>query len=78
LLDAGLELLTKRLPPRHLPVRLLGFGVHRLGETGPVQQQLFGEPERERQRELDRVADLIAARFGKSGLRRGTSMDKGD
>lgn len=78
LLDAGLELLTKRLPPRHLPVRLLGFGVHKLGDSGPVQQQLFGEPERERQRELDRVADLIASKFGKSGLRRGTSLEKGD
>ena len=76
LLDAGLELLTKRLPPPHLPIRLVGFGVHKLGESGPVQQQLFGEPERERQRELDRVADQIAAKFGKSGLRRGTGLDK--
>ncbi len=76
LLDAGLELLTKRLPPRHLPIRLVGFGVHKLGESGPIQQQLFGEPERERQRELDRVADQIAAKFGKSGLRRGTGLDK--
>ena len=78
LLDAGLELLTTRLPPRRLPVRLLGFGVHRLGETGPVQQHLFDQPERERQRELDRVADQIAAKFGKTGLRRGTSIDKGN
>jgi len=76
LLDAGLELLTTRLPARRLPVRLLGFGVHRLGETGPVQQQLFDQPERERQRELDRVADQIAAKFGKSGLRRGTGLEK--
>lgn len=77
LLDAGLELLTTRLPSRRLPVRLLGFGVHRLAEPGPVQQQLFDQPERERQRDLDRVADQIAAKFGNSGLRRGTSMDKG-
>ena len=27
LLEAGIELLTKRLPPNHLSVRLLGFGV---------------------------------------------------
>ncbi len=78
LLDAGLELMTTRLPPRRLPVRLLGFGVHRLGETGLVQQHLFDQPERERQRELDRVADQIAAKFGKTGLRRGTSIDKGN
>lgn len=78
LLDAGLELLTTRLSTRRLPVRLLGFGAHRLGEAGPVQQQLFDQPERERQRELDRVADQIAAKFGKTGLRRGTGLEKGD
>ena len=77
LLDAGLELLTKRLRPRHLPVRQIGFGVHTLCESGTVPQQSFGEQHRERQRGLDRVADLIAARFGKSGLRRGTGMEKG-
>ncbi len=76
LLDAGLELLNTRLPTRRLPVRLLGFGVHRLGEVGPVQQQLFDQPERERQQELDRVADQIAAKFGKSGLRHGIGLEK--
>jgi DNA polymerase-4 len=78
LLDAGLELLTQRLPPRRLPVRLLGFGVSKLGDAGLVQQQLFGEPEREKQKELDGVADRIVAKFGKSALRRGTGMDKGE
>ncbi|MFO0871677.1 MAG: DNA polymerase IV [Pirellulales bacterium] len=77
LLDAGLELLTQRLPVRRLPVRLLGFGVSKLAESGLVQQQLFGEPERERQKELDGVADRIVARFGRSALRRGTGLDKG-
>ncbi len=30
LLEAGLELLCKRLPKNHLPVRLIGFGVSNL------------------------------------------------
>jgi len=77
LLDAGLELLTTRLPPQHLPVRLLGFGVHKFAESAMIQQQLFDQPQRERQKELDRVTDEIAARFGSGALRRGTGMDKG-
>ena len=76
LLDAALELLTQRLPPRRPPVRLLGFGVHKLGESRLVQQRLFDEPERERQSELDNVADRIVAKFGLTALRRGTGLDK--
>ena len=76
LLDAGLELLTKRLPPRHPAVRLLGFGVNKLDDSGSSQQQLFDQPERERHRELDRVADQIAAKFGRWAIQRGTSLDK--
>jgi DNA polymerase-4 len=76
LLDAGVELLTKRFPPRHLPVRLLGFGVNKLDDSGTVQQQLFDQPERERHRELDRVADQITAKFGKQAIRRGTRLDR--
>jgi DNA polymerase IV len=76
LLDAGVELLTKRLPPRHPAVRLLGFGVNKLDDSGSSQQQLFDQPERERHRELDRVADQIAAKFGRLAIQRGTSLDK--
>ena len=76
LLDAGLELLTNRLPPRHLPVRLLGFGVNQLDGSGKTQQHLFDQPDRERHRELDSVADQIAAKFGKRAIRRGAGMPK--
>jgi len=76
LLDAGLELLTKRLPPRHLPVRLLGFGVTKLDDSGTSQQQLFDQPVRERHRDLDRVADQITAKFGKLAIRRGARLNK--
>jgi DNA polymerase-4 len=71
LLSAGTELLAKRLPPRHLPVRLLGFGVQKLDASGRSQQQLFDQPERARNRQLDRVTDEIAAKFGKSAIHRG-------
>ena len=59
----------------HLPVRLLGFGVHDLGGAGDVQGNLFGEPEKDKQRQLDRVADEIAAKFGKAAIRRGAGLD---
>jgi len=75
LLEAGVELLTKRLPANHLPVRLLGFGVTKFDDTGQMQGQLFDQQDRQRYRELDRVADQITAKFGKSALRRGASLD---
>jgi DNA polymerase-4 len=74
LLDAGLELLNSRLPPRHLPVRLLGFGVSHLDDSGKTQQHLFEQPDRERSQELDSVADQIAAKFGKRAIRRGAGL----
>jgi DNA polymerase-4 len=79
LLDGGMELLTQRLPARHLPVRLLGFGVSKIAESNQSQQrQLFEQPARERQRELDRVADQITAKFGNLAIRRGASMEHND
>lgn len=78
LLAAGVELLTKKLPGRHLPVRLLGFGVHDLDGAGEVQGSLFDEVDRDKQRQLDRVADEIAAKFGKAAIRRGAGLDGAD
>ena len=78
LLDAGVELLTQRLPPRHLAVRLLGFGVNRLDDSGGSQQQLFEQTHRARDRELDRVADQITVKFGKSAIQRGARLDLDD
>ena len=78
LLAAGVELLTQRLPARHLPVRLLGFGVHKFDDSGRFQQQLFDQLDRERHQELDRVADQITAKFGKLAIRRGVRLNKED
>lgn len=71
LLAAGQQLLTTRLPEGHLPVRLLGFGVKGFDDSGKSQRQLFNETDRERLRQLDRVADQIAGKFGKAAIRRG-------
>lgn len=78
LLDAAVELLTKRLPARHLPVRLLGFGVSKLDGSGKSQQTLFDQPDSERQQELDRVADKITEKFGKLAIHRGARLEKND
>ena len=75
LLNTGLELLTKRLPARHQPIRLLGFGVSKLDGSGKSQQTLFDQPDRERHQELDRVADQITEKFGRLAIRRGTRLD---
>jgi len=77
LFQAGGELLRTKLPPRHLPVRLLGFGVTGFDHSGRSQRQLFDEPVRERQRQVDRVADEIATKFGKAAIRRGRANDHG-
>ncbi|MFO0916871.1 MAG: DNA polymerase IV [Planctomycetaceae bacterium] len=78
LLDAGVELLTKRLHARHLPVRLLGFSVNKLDNSGTSQRQLFDQPDRERYQDLDKVADQITAKFGKLAIHRGARLDKSD
>lgn len=78
LLEAGVELLTKHLPARNRRIRLLGFGVSKLDGSGKSQQTLFDQPDRERHRELDRVADQITEKFGKLAIRRGARLDGGE
>jgi DNA polymerase-4 len=75
MLAAAIELLTKRVPGSHLPVRLLGFGVHDLVGAGIEQNQLFGESDRYKQRQLDRVSDLISQKFGKQAIRRAAGLE---
>ena len=52
------------------PVRLIGMAAERLNEGGG-QEGLFVDPDREKQKKLDSVADAINAKFGKRGVRRG-------
>ena len=70
--DAAKTLFAQKVASQHPPIRLLGFGVHGIGPAVEARQQdLFGESKRERQQQLDRVADQIVAKFGSQSLRRG-------
>jgi DNA polymerase IV len=53
------------------PLRLLGFGVSGLQKAGSGQQELFPEPETEKQRRLDEAFDKIRDKFGRDALGRG-------
>ena len=72
------EMLCHRLPAGHLPVRLLGMGVSGLDDTGLVQGMLFDQAQRQKQSRMDAVADEIKQRFGRSALRRGSSLENSD
>ncbi len=52
-------------------LRLLGFGTSGLKKADTGQQQLFGEPEQEKQKRLDKAFDEIRGKFGHDALRRG-------
>jgi len=67
-------LLTTKLPQHHLPVLLIGIGIKGFDDTGRAQRHLFDEPDRERHRQLDRVAD--SEKFGKLAIRRGGGADQ--
>lgn len=73
--QSAVQLLTTRLPARRLPIRLLGVGITGLG--GAEQQgSLFDEAERNKQRQLDSVADQIHARFGKNSIGRASGLQR--
>ncbi|MFB0521050.1 MAG: DNA polymerase IV [Desulfatiglandales bacterium] len=52
-------------------LRLLGFGASGLQKAGSGQNQLFPEPEQEKQKRLDKAFDEIRGKFGNVALRRG-------
>ncbi len=52
-------------------LRLLGFGVSSLQKAGSGQQELFPEPDQEKQKRLDEAFDKIRDKFGHDALRRG-------
>lgn len=69
--QAAADLLAKRLPARHPPVRLLGMGVSGFEDEDAAQGDLFVQEAQLRQRRIDAVADLIKSRFGEAAIRRG-------
>ena len=48
-----------------------GFGASGLQKAGTGQQQLFVEPEQEKEEKLDKAFDDIRDKFGHDALRRG-------
>lgn len=54
-------------------MRLVGFGASGLQKVGSGQQQLFPDPEREKQKRLDETFDAIRGKFGHDALRRGST-----
>jgi hypothetical protein len=50
------------------------MGVSGLDGTGLVQGLLFDQAERQKQSQVDAVADQIKKRFGGTALRRGSSL----
>lgn len=55
------------------PVRLIGVGVSNLTESAG-QAGLFDAGDAEKKRAVDRAADLIAERFGKRAVQRGSAL----
>ncbi len=53
------------------PLRLLGFGASSLEPEGAGQGMLFSDPEAEKLKRLDDVADKIRTRYGRGALHRG-------
>ncbi len=71
--QAAAEIFQTRVPPRHLPVRLLGVGVSGLNATGQTQRQLFDD---RRQSQLDAATDAIRDRYGHAAIGRAGAVNK--
>jgi len=53
------------------PLRLLGFGASGLSAAGSGQQQLFSDPQEEKQKNIDSAFDRIREKYGRNSLKRG-------
>ncbi|MEX1097148.1 MAG: DNA polymerase IV [Planctomycetales bacterium] len=71
--ETATELLERALPER-FAIRLLGVGVSGFENPEQLQQSLFADEDRAKQGRLDAVADEIRAKFGATGLGRGSGM----
>ena len=71
---AAAGLLGKSLPSRCPGVRLLGVGVSGLEHEQQLQRSLFEDWDAQKRSQLDAVADQIQAKFGSSGLSRGSGL----
>jgi DNA polymerase-4 len=58
------EMLSNRLPTKHLAIRLLGVGVSDFDNPDQTQRSLFDDEDRVAQVNLDQAADEICEKFG--------------
>jgi len=72
--QAAARILNTRLPAGHLPVRLLGVGVHGFDPSSQSQGLLFDHEEQQKQKQLDAVVDQIKDRFGGEAVRRASGV----
>jgi DNA polymerase-4 len=73
---AARELFLHRLGRGQRPLRLLGVSVANLVEPRTGQPELFADPDRARQKTIDRVMDRVQNRFGNDAVRRGTGRKR--
>lgn len=72
------NLLQTRVPNDWLPLRLLGVGATGLVRDAPVQEHLFEQAWRVKQRAQDSTVDAIRRQFGPAAIRRAEGMDPQD
>ena len=70
----ALNLLRTRLPAKHLPIRAIGVGIGHLVSDDVIQPFLFDIHDHDRQVKLDLATDRIRDRFGRSSLKRASSL----
>ena len=68
------ELLSTRLPAKHLAVRLLGVGVSGFDGLEQTQLSLFDDEAHEVQANLDQAADQICDKFGSASIGRASGL----
>jgi DNA polymerase-4 len=72
--NAVANLFDRRVPNSILPARLIGVGATKLVRDAPLQQLLFEDGARHKQRAADGVSDTIRQRFGDGAIRRAGSL----
>ena len=70
------EIIGNELGQHHQPVRLLGVGVSNLTTQGLVQKELFGQEQKDRNKNLDAVTDQIVEKFGVQSVKSGKVLEK--
>ena len=68
------EMLSNRLPTKHLAVRLLGVGISGFDKLDQTQRSFLNDEDHAAQTHLDQAADQIHEKFGSSSLARASGL----